>query len=83
MIGVSIKQFKSTFAVVEKGHFSDVKDKYKKYTYWTCEEMIDAVYFLLDNIFICFSNKIYRQVVGIPMGTNCAPLIADLFSFML
>ena len=22
-----------------------------------------------------------RQVVGIPMGTNCAPLVADLFLF--
>ena len=24
---------------------------------------------------------VYQQIVGIPMGTNCAPLIADLFSF--
>ena len=23
----------------------------------------------------------YRQVVGIPMGTNCAPLVADLLLF--
>ena len=23
----------------------------------------------------------YRQVVGIPMGTNCAPLVAGLFLF--
>ena len=25
-----------------------------------------------------FSTKLYRQIVGIPMATNCAPLIADL-----
>ena len=37
--------------------------------------------FLLDNIFIRFGTKLYRQVVGIPMGTNCAPLVADLFLF--
>ena len=24
---------------------------------------------------------IYRQIVGIPLGTNCAPLVADLFLF--
>ena len=24
---------------------------------------------------------IYGQIVGIPMGTNCAPLVADLFLF--
>ena len=23
----------------------------------------------------------YRQVVGIPMGTNCSPLVADFFLF--
>ena len=37
--------------------------------------------FLLDNIFIRLGTKLYRQVVGIPMGTNCAPLVADLFLF--
>ena len=37
--------------------------------------------FFLDNIFIRFGTKLYRKVVGIPMGTNCAPLIADLFLF--
>ena len=26
-------------------------------------------------------TKLNRQVVGIPMGTNCAPLVADLFLF--
>ena len=26
-----------------------------------------------------FGTKLYRQIVGIPMGTNCAPLVADLF----
>ena len=32
-------------------------------------------------IFIRFGSKLYRQIVGIPMGTNCAPLVADLFLF--
>ena len=31
--------------------------------------------------FIRFGTKLYRQVVGIPMGSNCAPLVADLFLF--
>ena len=43
--------------------------------------MIDSLNFLLDNIYIRSGEKIYRQVVGIPMGTNCAPLIADLFLY--
>ena len=41
----------------------------------------DALTFLLKNIFIRFGPKLYRQVVGIPVGTNCAPLVADLFLY--
>ena len=48
---------------------------------WTPDELCDALSFLLDNIYVRFSDTVYRQVVGIPMGTNCAPLIADLFLY--
>ena len=51
------------------------------YTMWTCADVCDSLSFLLDNILIRHGNKIYRQVVGIPMGTNCAPLVADLFLY--
>ena len=43
--------------------------------------MCDVLTFLLDNIFIRFGTNMYRQVVEIPKGTNCAPLVADLFLF--
>ena len=43
--------------------------------------MLSALEFLLDNIFVRFGKSVYRQVIGIPMGTNCAPLIADLFLY--
>ena len=43
--------------------------------------MCDALHYLLDNIFIRFGWKLYRQILGIPMGTSCAPLVADLFKF--
>ena len=58
-------------------------EKPKKYHAWPCQNVCDVLNFLLDNIFIRFGTKLYRQVhvVGIPMGTNCAPLVADLFLF--
>ena len=31
--------------------------------------------------FIRFGTKLYRQTIGIPMGTDCGPLVADLFLF--
>ena len=48
---------------------------------WSCQKVCDALVYLLDNIFIRFGTKLYRQTIGILMGTNCAPLVADLFLF--
>ena len=45
------------------------------------KNVCDALTFLLDNIFIRVGTKLYRQVVRIPMGTDCAPMVADLFLF--
>ena len=39
------------------------------------------VEFLIDNIYVEFGGHVYQQTVGIPMGTNCAPLEADLFLY--
>ena len=35
--------------------------------------------FLVDNIFVVFGGKVFQQIVVIPMGTNCVPLLADIF----
>ena len=53
----------------------------KRYKLWSCQKMCDALHYPLDNIFLRFGSKLYRQNVGIPMGTNCAPFVADLFLF--
>ena len=34
-----------------------------------------------DNISVSSGGILFQQVVGIPMGTNCAPLLADLFLY--
>jgi hypothetical protein len=45
------------------------------------EQVISMLEFLIDNIFVSFGGTLFQQVVGIPMGTNCAPLLADLFLY--
>ena len=37
--------------------------------------------FLIDSIFVLFGGRVFQQTVGTPMGTNCAPLLADLFLY--
>ena len=54
-------------------------EKHKNYVNWTSLNMLTTLEFLLDNIFVRFGKTVYRKVIGIAMGTNCAPLIKDLF----
>ena len=42
---------------------------------------LNMLEFLVDNIFVVFGGKVFQQIVGIPMGTNCAPLLADIFLY--
>ena len=56
-------------------------DAVRNYNLWSCQNVCEALTFLLDNIYIRSGSKLYRKIVGIPMGTNCAPLVADLFLF--
>ena len=39
------------------------------------------VRFLVSNTYLQAGDSLYRQKVGIPMGTNCAPGLANLFLF--
>ena len=52
-----------------------------RYKLWSRQEKCDALHYLLDNTFIRFGSKLCRQIVGIPMGTDCALLVAALFLF--
>jgi hypothetical protein len=37
--------------------------------------------FLIDNMYVVVGGQVFQQSVGIPMGMNGAPLLADLFFF--
>ena len=48
---------------------------------YTASDICKMIEFLMDNIYVRFGGQLFRQTVGIPMGTNCAPLLADLFLY--
>ena len=41
----------------------------------------NCLVFLVDSIFVDFARKVWQQTVDIPMGTNCAPPLADIFLY--
>ena len=43
-------------------------------------DIISMLGFLIDNISV-FGGHVFQQTVGIPMGTNCAPLHDNLFLY--
>ena len=48
---------------------------------YTANDICKMIEFLVDNIYVRFGAQLFRQMVGILMGTNCAPLLADLFLY--
>jgi hypothetical protein len=46
-----------------------------KYSEVEIKKMLE---FLIGNIYVVVGGQIFQQSVGIPMGTNCAPLLGDL-----
>ena len=44
-------------------------------------DIINMLDFLIDNIFAIFGGCVFQQIVGISIGTSCAPLLVDLFLY--
>jgi hypothetical protein len=36
---------------------------------------------LINNIYVVCGDSVFRQVIGIPMGTDCAPFLANLYLY--
>ena len=50
-----------------------------KCTYMDLEALMESINILLENIYISFNNKVYRQKIGIPIGSDCAQELANLY----
>ena len=54
---------------VERGYFIETIDPGGDNLY-TADQICRMVEFLIDNIFVKFGGCLFRQVIGIPVGTN-------------
>ena len=75
------QNYGSKFIVLDYNstYFSNKIQKGK--TCYSEEQVISMLEFLIDNICVSFGGILCQQVVGIPMGTNCAPLLAALLLY--
>lgn len=56
---------------------TDHSDSPKKFS----ETHIKMLEYLLNNIFIIFGERVFQRTFGIPMGSECVPILADLFHY--
>ena len=54
-------------------------DKPNKYSSFNENNFINHISYLIDNCYISFDKGVKQQVIGIPMGTNCASHVANIF----
>ena len=58
------------------------RNSYKGYTLWFDKDKLkDAVRFILNNCYFTFGDALFRQIIGIPMGSDPAPFLANLFLY--
>ena len=48
---------------------------------FSIDELLDLLRFVIDNSFVVNGGKIIKQICGIPMGTNSAPVLANLYLY--
>ena len=58
------------------------KSRSKKNVCYSKEELIKCVKIIVDNCYVVYHDKIFRQVIGIPMGISCTPYLANIFLHM-
>ena len=59
--------------------YDSVQNKEK--SCYTEQQVISLLQVIVENIFVTFGGAIFQQNTCVPMGTNCAPLIANLFPY--
>ena len=55
------------------------KNKSKKNISFDAPELIAAIKYIVENSFVVYHGLVFRQCIGIPMGTNSAPFLANIY----
>ena len=72
---------RNRISIHKSGNASWVKGSTKSSPFYTKESTIAAVSYLIKNSYFKLGNKLFRQDIGIPMGSDPSPAFANLFLF--
>ncbi len=81
VITTAFKSSKKSFISVYNNSAAWTNSPKKHSLHLNCKQVIQLTNWLINNIFVTFGDKVFRQIIGIPMGTDCAPFLANLFLY--
>ena len=65
----------------KKAYFSTSSCRDKRVCF-SKDDLLECLFYLIDNSYVVYRNCVFRQVVGIPMGTNAGPQIANTYLYV-
>ena len=78
IFGFKNKTFIIPNLYTKRAYFSNCRPGGKKISF-NKDELLECIDFLIDNSYVVHNDNVFRQVIGIPMGTNAAPQIANVY----
>jgi len=70
-------------AISSKKVFFTSSTQYNDYVYINRFDVKQILVHVMDETYVAFAGNIFRQIMGVPMGGNASPLIADLTLSMM
>ena len=70
-----------SFTLSSKSHARWVPNNSKAEIKYNITLVKEALEYLMNTCFFTLGNKVFRQVIGIPMGSDPAPFMANLFLY--
>ncbi len=79
LINFSFKKTKKAYIATSHYRSFWSNREIKNYKCIDSNTLIDHINFLINSIYVTFGDTLHQQIIGIPMGISCAPLLANLF----
>ena len=81
VINLAFKHSKKKYISVHKSSFNWCDSPRASTISFSEESLVDSIVWLLDNSFFTIGDQLFKQLVGVPIGVDCGPFVANLTLF--
>lgn len=81
VLSIFYRRIKYIWVNESRGSFYEPRNKGKHNIKIDKIMLMTMIEFVIKNTYFRFGNDVFQQIIGIPMGTTCAPFLANLTLF--